>query len=417
MSVARLLIPLLLLGSSTRSWSQAVPDLPDRYRGDVAGNRARPAYDPLGVRLGSFIARADGDIDIGYNSNLFGRASQVVGDGYLKLGPALWLTSDWGRHALELSAAADLTRFFSLGSQNTDEYRAHAGGRLEIGDRLTILPNLDFAREAEPRGSSGNRLTIGEPLFQRQLSANIGVRYAGNLVSAELLLAFRRDRYEPVGINGAFFSQRMRDSNGTGGRATLLYKVLPAMSVLVQGVADEISNPHKEFCCMRDAHGYAVLGGVRFDPSGLIAGQIAIGVRRRFFEGTGTSSHGFTYDARVQWYPTELLTVELRADQQFRNSGISDANAVLVNRQTLGITWEMYRNLNIFLQAGREGDHYRQVRASTELKSISLRATYTSRRALQLSAFAIYQASASNRPSLATRYDALRTGVSVRLRI
>lgn len=417
MSFVRLLVSLLFVGLSSRSWSQTIPDLPDRYRSDVAGDRPQPVFDPIGVRLGSFVARADGDVDIGYDSNLFGRADDIVGDGYARLSPSLRVTSDWGRHAVEVGGGADLTRYFRATSQNTDNFRANVGGILEIGDRVTVYPSVNFSREAEPRGSVGNPFTTGDPIFQRRLVSNIGARFDGGRFSAEMLLAHRRERYGSVKIDGLVVSQRFRDSTGVGGRVTLLYKVTPAVSALVQGVTDSSGNPHDEFCCQRDAHGFALLAGARFDPRGLIAGQVAVGYRQRTFEGTDTSSHGLTYDARLQWYPTELLTVSLRADRQFRSTGITAADAVLVDKMSLGVVYEMYRDLNFYLQAERETSDYRQVDSSTDLKSISLRATYTSRRLLQLSAFARYLTNEKNRASFATAFDAIRAGVSIRVRI
>lgn len=416
MSFVRLAIVLLFVGYSGRCWSQTVPDLPDRYRTDAAGARAQPVFDPLGVRLGSFLARADGDIEIGVNSNLFGRSTDVLADRFVRISPSLRVNSDWGRHSIELSAGGDLTRYASIVSQNSSDYRARAAGLIEIGDRLAIRPTLDYAREAEARGTAGNRLTVGDPVYGRRLSTSLAARLEGGLFSTELVLAYRRETYEPVRIDDALVSLRSRDSRGIGGRLTLLHRYSSAISALVQVVADDTRNPHPEFCCSRNSSGHAMLGGVRFDNSGLIAGQFAVGYRHRSFA-AGGSSQGVTYDARIQWYPTALVTVGLTADQQYRNSGIAAANAVLVSKQSVTVAYEMYRDLNFNLQFGREASRYREVDANTLLKSISLRATYTSRRLLQLTAFAQYAVSDTSRPTLASGYNAKRIGLSVRVRI
>jgi hypothetical protein len=394
-----------------------VPDLPDRYRKDVAGNRPQPAFDPLGVRLGSFLARANGDIDIGYNSNLYGRSKNIVGDSYFKLRPSLRLASDWGRDSVEVSARAELTRFGKESAQNSTEYWLRATGLKEIGDRVTVRPAIDFSREVLPRGSAENSQTVGSPIFVRSLLANVAATYDGGQFSAELLLAFRRQRFEPLRIGDDLISGKLRDTNGIGARATLLYKTGSPISVLAQAVADDTSNPHPELGRDRSAHGYALLAGVRIDPSGLLAGQVAVGVRHRDFRSSRTSSAGLTYDARLEWYPTELITIGIKANQEYRNSGIVTANAVLVDKQAVNLAYEMFRDLNFALEATHEAASYRDVGAHTDLKGISLRATYTSRRALQLSAFAAYQASTTNRPLLASQYHALRAGLSARIRI
>lgn len=416
MSFVRLVTLLVFVGCSGRCWSQTVPDLPDRYRADAAGARAQPVFDPLGVRLGSFLAHADGDVEIGYNSNLFGRSTDVLADRFVRISPSLRVKSDWGRHSIEVSGGADLTRYASLASQDSTDYRAHAAGLIEIGDRLAIRPTLDYSRGAEPRGTAGNRLTVGDPVYGRRLSTTLAGRLEGGLFSTELVLAYRRESYEPVRIDDALVSLRSRDSRGIGGRLTLLHRYSSAISALVQVVADDTRNPHPEFCCSRNSSGYAMLGGVRFDNSGLVAGQFAVGYRHRSFA-AGGSSQGVTYDARIQWYPTALVTVGFTADQQYRNSGITAANAVLVNKQSVTVAYEMYRDLNFTLQAGREASHYREVDVNTLLESISLRATYTSRRLLQLTAFAQYAVSDTSRPSLASGYNTKRLGLTVRVRI
>lgn len=391
--------------------------MPDRYRSDVAGNRPQPAFDPMGVRLAGFLARADGDVDIGYNSNLYGRSANIVGDRYFKLRPSFRLGSDWGRDSVEASARAELTRFRKESTQNSSEYWLHAAGTKEIGDRATVRPTIDYSREALPRGSAENTQTLGSPMFVRSLVTNVAATYDGGQFSAELLLAYRRQRFEPVKIGSDIVSGRLRDTEGVGGRVTVVHKTSLAISAMVQAVADDTRNPHPEFGRDRSAYGYALLAGVRIDPSGLIAGQVAVGLRHRDFRSSRTSSQGLTYDARLQWYPTELITVGIKANQEYRNSGILTANAVLVDKQALDVTYEMFRDLNFYLEANHEAASYRDFSAHTDLKSISLRATYTSRRALQLSAFAAYQRSTTNRPLLATQYHALRAGLSARIRI
>lgn len=416
MSFVRLCTFILLAGGASQGWAQSVPDLPDRYRDDVAGARPQLVFDPLGIRFGSFIARVDADTELAYNSNLFGRSSEIVGDGYVSLRPSLRVNSDWGRHGVELAGSADLTRFMRLTSQNTVEYRASASGRLEIGDRVTIRPALELAREVEPRGTSGNRLTDSDPVIRSNLSANVGARYEGGRVTGEVVAALKRERYDPVRIDGVETSQALRDTDGIGGRVTALYRVSPAISALVQAVGDTTSNPRPEACCSRSAHGYALLAGVRLDNRGLVAGQVAVGYRRRFFD-DGGASRGLTYDARLQWYPTELLTVSLNANQEFRNSGILASDAVLVSRQSLNLAYEMYRNLNFALQLSNEAANYRSVDTRTSLRSLYLRSSYTVSRLIQLGGFVQYSLSSSTRPSLASRYDRKRLGVLVRFRV
>lgn len=417
MFFVRLLVAVLMVSSATCSWSQVTADSPDRYRQDVAGARPQPAYDPLGIRLGGFVARWDGDFDIGYNSNIFGRSGSVVGDSYYRISPSLSLTSDWGHDAVSLSGGAVVTRFFDQQDQNTNEYHIQTGSHVGLGDSVTTSSNIDYAHEAEPRGSTGNRLTAGEPVYLNRVSASLDSRYAAAAVTVETLLVYRQIRYAAVRIDGISTSQRFRASDGIGGRATLLYKIAPAASALFQVVGDTTRNPHDEFCCLRNAHGFALLSGIRLDNSGLLVGQAAIGFRKRYFDGSKTSSSGVTYDARLEWYPTALVTVTLTAEQQFRNSGIVAANTALVGTQSVAVDYELLRNLLINVQAGHESNSYRRINTHADLKTVSFRATYTPKRMIQLAAFAKLQLNNSNRQSVVSEFHGFQAGLRARFRL
>lgn len=408
---------LLFVVSASPCQAQVVPDLPERTRQDVAGDRRQPAWDPLGVRVGAFSARADADFDLGANSNVFSRSKDIQGSAYARLSPLLRVRSDWARHALELTAAAQFTRYSAIPEQNSEEYQLHAGGQLDFGPSLTVQPAIDYGRDASEPGTSANRLTSGTPVYGRVLSTSIAATYDAPAFRTEVTVAYRRDRYEPVTIAGTRFDQGFRATDGIGGRLTFLRPLSPSLFGLVQVVADDVRSNDPRYCCRRNAHGYATLAGLRLDTGGLIEGQVAFGFRHRDFTGTGTTSNGLTYNARVSWYPTELLSVSLRAEQEFRNSGISASNAVLVDRQSVSFVWEALRNLNVYLQLQHEGSSYRQVDTRADLKAVSLRATYTARRALQLSAFTRLRTSSSNRQDIASEFSGAQVGISARVRL
>jgi len=196
-----------------------------------------------------------------------------------------------------------------------------------------------------------------------------------------------------------------------------LYKVTPSASLLVQLVGDVARNPHDEFCCLRNAHGYALLGGVRLDSSGMIVGQAAIGYRKRYFEGSNTSSQGLTYDARIEWYPTALVTVTLTAEQQFRNSGIAAANTALVGTQSLSVDYELLRNLIVNVQGEHESDSYRRIDAHSDLKTLSFSATYTPRRMIQCVTSAKFRFNDTNRQAVVSSFNGFQGNLTLRFRL
>ena len=77
-------------------------------------NRARPDYDPLGIRLGSFILHPTLAVAGTYDSNVFAtpntKATPVKGDFYVSELPSLSIGSDWNRHAVALNLSGALDR-------------------------------------------------------------------------------------------------------------------------------------------------------------------------------------------------------------------------------------------------------------------------------------------------------------------
>ena len=415
----RALVAIVLSVTATRGWSQNIVDSPDRYRKDVAGARAQPEFDPLGIPLAGMIVHPDVAIITGYNSNVFSRSQSIVSDGNVVVKPSLKADGDWQRYALGLQAEGTLTRFFTLREQDSDEYRVEGSGSIDLNERLSMRSSVEYARQVEARGTSGNRLLTGEPVYFDRFAASIAGKYKSGRFAIEAVLAYRQLRYPAVQIDAETeIDQRFRDSDGIGGRLTILYAVGPAMTVLGQVVADRTENPHQIYCCTREANGLAALGGFRFDSGGRMVGQVALGYRRREFgDPAQRPLNGLTYDVRVEWYPRPLFTFSVTADRKVQNSGLFRSNEALVDTQTLRVDYELLRNFLIAVSGSHETTTYRSVSTRTNLKTVSLRATYTPRRALQCALFATGRFNRSNRADVASGYDGYQLGFSAKVRL
>src|SRR6266852_6386165 len=80
--------------------------------------RARPDYDPLGIRLGSFLAYPAARLAETYDSNVFATTSNTKDDFYTTFSPSIALRSDWNVHSLAFQASSQTKRYTSLVSEN-----------------------------------------------------------------------------------------------------------------------------------------------------------------------------------------------------------------------------------------------------------------------------------------------------------
>jgi hypothetical protein len=113
--------------------------------GTTVLSRARPEYDPLGIRVGDFIVRPEVDESVGYNSNVIGQTPAkgspvIVTDATLRVG------SDWARNSLGGSFNVTNTQVPGLSTQNNTAWNVAVGGSYDIGrDTVTLDATHQYA--------------------------------------------------------------------------------------------------------------------------------------------------------------------------------------------------------------------------------------------------------------------------------
>src|SRR5450631_4820785 len=63
--------------------------------GVTVASRERPDFDPLGMRLGSFVLHPQVEEGLGYDDNVFGSSGGKLGSWILGTHPSLLVNSDW----------------------------------------------------------------------------------------------------------------------------------------------------------------------------------------------------------------------------------------------------------------------------------------------------------------------------------
>lgn len=106
-------------------------------------------YDPVGVRVGSFVLFPEYEFGIAANSNVF-RASKARSDTTFDVRPSARLVSNWQRHALEFSARGTASLFTEFSSENEKSYTLEARGRIDLTKRTNLQTSLsrDVAQES-----------------------------------------------------------------------------------------------------------------------------------------------------------------------------------------------------------------------------------------------------------------------------
>src|SRR5919206_3265727 len=122
-------------------------------RNESVFQRARPDYDPLGVRAGAFRIFPRAEVAEACNDNIFATKNNEVDDFITLLRPQIRAESDWGRHALGFQAGAENGRYFDhTGEDYLDGY-VSTDGRIDIVHNTFLRTGLGWQHLHEDRGS------------------------------------------------------------------------------------------------------------------------------------------------------------------------------------------------------------------------------------------------------------------------
>jgi hypothetical protein len=121
-------------------------------------------FDPLGIRIGSFVLFPELDIGGTYYSNVF-RTPAARSDVAATVLPSARLVSNWTRHALEFRGLGDLSFYNEFDSENNKGYLLETRGRLDILRHTNIegLVSRDVAQESRSAldaSSAGSRANV-----------------------------------------------------------------------------------------------------------------------------------------------------------------------------------------------------------------------------------------------------------------
>ncbi|HUG61271.1 MAG TPA: outer membrane beta-barrel protein [Methylomirabilota bacterium] len=311
-----------------------IPLLVDREADD------RAAYEPAGLRLGSF------QIDASLTSGL-GVSSE---DGaHLYTAGELRLTSDWDRHALGLTLQGSTERPFDGGLKDPVG-SALLDGRLDITDvdRLGGTIGYTFYREDDDSvevEASGRRSDV------HTLSTSLGYERKAGLVGLDLKGALDRTIFTADSDRDEFLlSGSMRLTLDSG--ATL-------RPFVEAGVVARL--PDAE----RDEDGYArrglggeLKGGLAVDTD-FVSGEVAVGyARERLDDDRLEDIHAVIGEGELIYSPTPLAAFSLRGSTTIEPSAIAGATGSVTHAVDLGFSYAIRPNIVFDAGAGLSYEDY-----------------------------------------------------------
>jgi hypothetical protein len=356
---------LLLLGSALAVAAVTAPGaaVAQEARGDSVTDRARPEYEPLGIRAGTLMLLPSLTLGVESVDNLFPETVSATGvrseesDFGYSARAALGVSSDWGRHYLEGAAGVQQTTFQDFDTEDrTDEF-ARASLRLDFLRDSYLRFGASYQNLGEGRGAPTSSSTAAdaiEPLDYDLVNAFAQVSHTFNRLRLGGEVAMTDWAYEDrVALrSGAVgdFSVRDRTQMEYIGRAE--YAVSPSTALLVEGSFNTRDYDKNRDAITglpvptRDSEGYEVLVGANLDLSRLVRGEFGIGFLQQDYDNVAIGTlEGVGLDAEIEWFATPITTVTFTGARSIEDVFDGTVDAFAQTTVGVDVDHELLRNL------------------------------------------------------------------------
>ena len=284
-------------------------------------------------QVGSFIVLPEIDVTYLYDDNVF-YTNRQVGDHATVVAPAVWVQSNWAKHALNFYAATDITRYNHYSSENTDDYRLSAEGRYDFSADSNVYGGARFSKDHEDRESPDARNGL-TPTIYRQYRYYGGffnqidqwsVRVAGT--------AQRLDYNDVYFLTGSgvinIINNDDRDRWQYTGGVRVGYEVSPQLEPYAQVAFDnrDYKNGVDDLGYDRDSDGQRYLVGVKWNlPNTLKLDAFAGYANQNYADSRLGNIETPVYGTALLWSVAPRTTVSAYLDRTIEETTVSQTVA------------------------------------------------------------------------------------------
>jgi hypothetical protein len=391
--------------------------LPNFSSPDGVLNRARPEYDAIGLRVGDMNVLPSLEAGGVYNSNVFNTANNQKADWAFDVAPSIRLVSDFPSDALSVFLGSHTTLYNRDTSENTTDLTAAADARIDILRSANVTLDGAYQVLHEPRGAPDLPGNAAKPTEFDVATGQAAVNETFNRLQFSLGGSVQRYDYQNTALQGAVpdLDNHDRDHYVSEGYLQAGYELSPGYSAFVR---TSVNDRHYDLKVdqsgfERDSDGYEVDGGIRFELTRLIAGQIFGGYLEQMYDDPSFQNFsGATYGAQLEWYPTGLTTVRLDAGHSVNETIIPGSSGYADSHAGLNVDHELLRNLIITVGVTYDRDSYNGINFRDSYANASLGVEYLLTRNMQVNLGYIYTHRDANGPGLDYSANIFRLGVT-----
>lgn len=318
-------------------------------------SRRQTEYDPLNIRLGSFLLEPSISSSFGHTDNVYETPTNKVSSNIFIKQAGLKIKSDFSNHLLESEFQADDGEFISKRSENYKDYRVYIGGRVDVTSRFSVPLGLKYSREHakrdDPDDSDG-----AKPTVYSVSSVQSGFKYVGGLLSTIYTAGLSSLSYDDNVTNAGVFINN-HDRNRAELTNSLTFstyesgRISPFVFVDYRKI--KYDDARDDFNIDRDSHGWGAGVGAKVTLSGVTSGVIKYGKLSRTFDDPSLEKiDAQFYGVDANWEPTSLLGFNLSGQRYVDESSLANTAASINSTMGLKVTYEMAPNIYLYPEVG-----------------------------------------------------------------
>jgi hypothetical protein len=345
---------------------------------------ARPAqpdpWEPLGLRLGSFVVSPSITQSLGYDTNPNRATNAPKGSAVSRTDGELRIRSDWSTHSFTSSLRAG----YSYYPNQRDASRPDAVGTSNLRLNVTRDTDIDIdtrlSLETQRPGSTNFNAATAERPNVYGYGASTGVTQRFNRLSVNLRGSVDRTTYDNARDTlGGVIRQNDRDVTQLGGRLRLGYEVTPGVQPFIEVGADQrvFDERADQNGFRRGSTGGTARVGSSFELTRLLTGEASIGYQQRDFEDPRLKElRGVVGDAALIWSMTPLTTVTLRGATELADTTLPNVSGAVNRRLGIEVAHALRRNWTVTGFASASRSRFDGTGLTEDTWSLGLRTEY-----------------------------------------
>lgn len=290
-------------------------ELPTRPRSMTTDARDSSSYDPLGLRVGSFILLPSIELRGGYTTNA-AQVSTGGPSGVWTLVPDLIVRSDWSRHELGLSLHGTYDYFTDTSVSPRPTVNADATARIDLPRDWALRLRGNYNYDTQSISSIDYPTGVDEPPGINTYTGGATLDGSVGRVALQLRGNLAYSQYNDGHAGNVVVPQGDRDNTLASVAARVGYEMTPAFTPFVEAEFSDRSFRQKidNNGFNRASQGVTLRGGIAYSADPVLRGELALGWHNESYDDPVFSSFdAMTVDASVVWAPTPLTNFTLRA--------------------------------------------------------------------------------------------------------